>query len=325
MSPRHGQGPGRFRHRPGVVEHVLDGGADLVDGYGHHGVDAGTGDFERLPADLRHRHAVGEEVERIVRQAHPPARLERRRQACGTFRLHPDDAGARPQVLHIGRNSGDQAAAAHGHEYGVRTGMLVHDLHAHRALTGNDVHIVVGVYPYISAPVRQLRRVFRRMLVGVAVQHHARPEIAHRIDLDARGVPPHHDVGLDAELARRERHALGMVARGCGDDTPGPVRVGKLRHPVVGPAQLERVDRLQVLPLQSHPVAETGRDVAGVLQRGLNRDIVDTRGENLLDVVFQFSHETAERKYFLIAGQRVTNASGPRPPDAGISATGSSC
>ena len=51
------------------------------------------------------------------------------------------------QILDVGRDARDQPAAADRHEDGIdfSPGTLAQDLHADRALTGNDIRIVEGM------------------------------------------------------------------------------------------------------------------------------------------------------------------------------------
>ena len=82
---------------------------------------------------------------------------------------------------------------------------------------------------------------------------------AHRLDLDLRRGLRHDDERADAEVAGRERHALRVVAGAGRDDAARPLGVGQVRDPVVGAAQLEAEDRLQVLALEQDLVAEPAR------------------------------------------------------------------
>ena len=67
----------------------------------------------------------------------------------------------------------------------------------------------------------------------------------------------HHDRRAAAEPLRGERHALRVVAGRRRDHAARAARAGgRLRHLVVGAAQLEREHRLQVLALEQHAVAE---------------------------------------------------------------------
>src|SRR5690606_41033907 len=58
----------------------------------------------------------------------------------------------------------------------------------------------------------------------------------------------------------------------------------ELRDLVVGAAQLERENRLLVLAFQPDLVAEAARQARRVVERGLERDVVDARLEDPFDV-----------------------------------------
>ena len=72
-----------------------------------------------------------------------------------------------------------------------------------------------------------------------------------------------------------ERHALRMVAGARRDDAAGALGLGHVRDAVVGAAQLVAEDRLQVLALEQHLVAEAARQPVRPVERRLVRDVVD--------------------------------------------------
>ena len=77
-------------------------------------VHAAPGDLEGLFADLRHRDAVGKEIESLVRQLHAPACRKRRGQARRALRLDADDLRAGRQVFDVRRDAGDEPGAGAG-------------------------------------------------------------------------------------------------------------------------------------------------------------------------------------------------------------------
>ena len=78
----------------------------------------------------------------------------------------------------------------------------------------------------------------------------------------------HDDGGLHAEQTRRERHGLGMIARGKGDHSAGPRRGGQARQRVEGTAKLERADALEVLAFEEYRGAQRLVDGARGHHRG---------------------------------------------------------
>ena len=224
----------------GIVENILDRPANFIGADSNDIVHPTARDFERFLAYLRHRHAVGKQVEGFVTQLNAPVSSPRGRQARRAFRLHTDHPNLRAQVFHIGGDARDEPATAHRHEDRVnRTSMLVDDLHSHGPLAGNHVGVVVGMDEHVAVLLRELVGVDRGFVIAVATQQHLGTQIFHRVDLDLRGVAAHDDVRGDSQFPRRQGNTLGMVARGCRDDPEGAFRIRQLRHLVVGPTNLE--------------------------------------------------------------------------------------
>ena len=123
------------------------------------------------------------------------------------------------------------------------------------------------------------------LVVRVARQHDLAAEFFHRVDLDNRRRRRHDDHRTTAELLRRERHALGVVAGRGGDYAALALRRGQVRHLVVRAAQLEGKHGLHVLALEQHTVAGAGRDVRRRFQRRLDRHVVHAGVEDLFQIV----------------------------------------
>ena len=284
LQARHRERAGRLRDGSGVFEDVLDRGADLVGGDQHHLVDASARDPERLRPDLFHRHPVGEDSDLL--QDHPLPRRQRRVQGRGVLGLDADDAGLRPQRLDVGGNAGDEAAASDFDEHRVeRLALLTHDLPPHRALPGDDVLIVERRNEDHPAFGREPFRPLLRPVVRFPREHHLRPEPFDRLHLDARCRFRHDDEGAHSQPARGERHALRVIAGGGRDDPLRAFRRGERRELVVGASNLEREYRLKVLALEPDFAAEPGGELRGQLQRRLAGHVVDTRLEDLRDVI----------------------------------------
>ncbi len=114
----HGQGPGRLGDRTGVVVDILDRRAQFVTAHRHHLVDEVAAQLEAMGADLRHRHTIGKGAD--LRQDHAFADGHGSLQAVGIHRFDADHLHVRAQVLHVGGDTGDQAATAHGHKDSVQ-------------------------------------------------------------------------------------------------------------------------------------------------------------------------------------------------------------
>ncbi len=191
-----------------------------------------------------------------------------------------------PQVLHEGGDAGGQPAAAHRHEDRLdRPGMLLQDLLADRPLAGDHVRVVEGMQEGQALLGLEGLRLGERLVEGVAVQDDLRAARPAGIDLDGRGGARHHDHRPGAEPGGGQRDALRVVARRGADHAAGDLFGAEARHLVVGAAQFEREDRLQILTLQQHGAAESLRHPRHRIEGALDRHVVDAGGEDLADVV----------------------------------------
>ena len=133
---------------------------------------------------------------------------------------------------------------------------------------------------------REPERVFVGVIEVVALEHDLAAEIEHGLHLDVRRRAWHHYHGGDAAPARGQRHALCVVAGRRADHPAARGFVVEARDLVVGTAQLEGKDGLQVLALEQDVVAEPAAQAARGLQRRLDRDVVDSGLEDPFDVAF---------------------------------------
>ena len=74
-----------------------------------------------------------------------------------------------------------------------------------------------------------------------------------------------------------------MIAGARRDDAPGALAWRQLRDLVVGAAKLEAEDRLQVLALEEHRVAEPARETWRRIERRLARDVVDPARQDVVE------------------------------------------
>ena len=81
-------------------------------------------------------------------------------------------------------------------------------------------------------------------------------------------------------MTRGKRHALRMVAGARRDHPARALGLGHVRDAVVGAAQLVAEDRLQILALEQHFVAEAARQPVCPVERRLVRDVVDAAVED---------------------------------------------
>jgi hypothetical protein len=93
----HAQGAGGLQDGTGVLEHVLDGGADGVVVHPDHLVHVLLAQAEGLLAHLLHRHAVGEDAH--LGQDDALLLAQGAGHGVGLFRLHADDPDFRRRRL----------------------------------------------------------------------------------------------------------------------------------------------------------------------------------------------------------------------------------
>jgi hypothetical protein len=163
--------------------------------------------------------------------------------------------------------------------------VLAQDFHGDRALAGDDVGVVERMYEGQALFAFEGQRMGVRIGVAVPAQHDLTAQRLDGLDLHLRRRHRHHDYGAGSKLVRGQRHALRVVARRSADDTPLQLFRRELDHLVVGAAQLEAEDRLLVFPLEQHLVVQPPAEVARGLECRFDRDVVDPRGEDLLQVV----------------------------------------
>ena len=106
------------------------------------------------------------------------------------------------------------------------------------------------------------------------LQHDVGAVLARRLQLGQGDPDGHEDRRGDAELARGERDALGVVAGRGRDDAARLLVVGQLREAVVGAPDLVRAGALQVLALEVHGRPEQLGEEPRALHR---RDAGDAR------------------------------------------------
>ena len=203
----------------------------------------------------------------------------------GVTGLHANDPDVRTQRLEIGGNATDKATATDGDEDGIDVpGMLSQNLHPDSPLTGDDIGVIEGVDDGQAPLLGQDGGSAVGVAVGLTMEHDLRSGRPHRIDLDARCRHRHDDDGVAPQPVRREGHALRVVAGRGGHDPCRQRRRGQLRHLVVGAADLEREDRVQILALEQHLVPQARAQSRGGIERRLRDDVVDRGGEDAFEV-----------------------------------------
>ncbi|MNN37943.1 hypothetical protein D3C81_1519130 [compost metagenome] len=165
------QRAGRLGDRTGIVIDVLDCRTQLIAADGHHLIDEMPAQFKTVRTDLGDRHAISEGAH--LRQDDTLPRSHGGLQAIGVFRLDTDHLDLGAQVLHVRGDPCHQATAPDRHEDGIqRTRLLAEDLHAHRALPGDHVRIIVWRHERGAFTVGQGQCMGQSMGEAFTVQHH---------------------------------------------------------------------------------------------------------------------------------------------------------
>jgi hypothetical protein len=296
----------RFDDRAGVLENVPDCCACLVGMHRDDLVNEFLAEAKGLVTHAPHRDAIGEDAN--VFECNRRARCQRLAHRIGVVRLHAHDADRRPHLLDPGGYARDQAATADGHEQHIDIFFgLFENFLADRALAGDHDGIVERVYEYEALFVREFAGVPVRVVIRIAVQDHFAAERRDGFGLDGRRSYGHDDDRANAAAAGRESDALRVIARGTADDAVAEFALIEVRDLVVGAAQLEREDRLQVFPFHQDAIADAPREVPGVFERRHVRNIVDARVADQVKVIGR--HHVA-----LIAYRRGVRKT-PRPGD----------
>ena len=273
LQTRQGDGAAGLGHGAQILEEVAHGGGGLVGGDGDDVVEEGRAQAEGLIADPAHGDALGEQADAL--ESDRPGGVESCRQAGGLLVLDADDGDIGHELLDQDGDPRSQTAAAHGHEDAVELGVLLNHLQPDGALTGDHPRVVERGdegQPLGGGQALGLG------LGGVEVlsdQADLSPQRAHGVDLDARGDGGHDDSGPDTQDRGAARDSLGVVARRGGHHAAGALGFGQGAHGVVGAADLEGVDCLEVLALDLHGAAEARGQGGHLLQGRVLGGLID--------------------------------------------------
>ena len=140
--PRNPESPGGLGNRAGVIENILDGGANFIRADGHHFIHKLVGNVEGLLANLLDGHAVGEQAD--LTEDHPATGFHGPVKAVGIIGFYPDDPDVGPDKFDVGSDTGNQSTAPHRDEDGMNGVVALPEyLHADGTLSGNDLRIII--------------------------------------------------------------------------------------------------------------------------------------------------------------------------------------
>ena len=264
-------------HQLLLFQHRQDGAGDLALADRHHLVHI-------LPAHVEGQVAGGLDLNAVGHGVHAGEGddlplLQGFRHAGRTGSLHAHDAAVGLQVLHGVGKTGDQPAAADGHEDHVHVRQLLQNFKADGALPRHDAVVVEGMDERQPLLIPQAHRLSVGVVVHAGHQHHVGAVAAGGLDLGDRRALGDADGGLDAHVPGSVGHALGVVPGGAGDDAPRLLLVGEGGDLVVRAPELERAGFLQAVGLQIEVAA--GHQPLG----GDHRRAVDDGLEHPLGIV----------------------------------------
>ena len=282
LEPRQGQGAGGLGDGAHVVEDVAHGGGGLVGGDGDDVVEQGPAHAEGLLTDAAHSHPFGKQTHMVQGDGLPAQQggLE----AGRLLVLDADDLDPGHELLDEDGDTGRQPAAAHGHEDAVEMGVLLDELQTDGALTGNDAGVVEGGDVGQALGLGQAGGLSLGRVEVVPVEADLAAQGANGVDLDLGGDGGHDDDGAHPQQGGGAGHALGVVAGRGGDDAALALGRAQGAHGVVGAADLEGVDGLEVLALDLDGVAQAGRQGRHLLQGRVLGRLVDGGLEDLPQV-----------------------------------------
>src|SRR5450759_881584 len=269
----HRQCTGRLDNRTRVLEHILNRRTDLVRIDEHDLIDVLAGERKAFLADAFHGDPIGEYADAFKGDA--PSGAQRFVHGGRVFGLDADDFYLRVEALHVYGNAANQAATAYRHEDRVQlSAALPQDLEADSPLPRDHIGVVERMHEHEMALAREHQRPFGRAVVVIAVEHNLAAQMEHRLNLDLRRSLRHDDDRRNRAAARRQRHALRVIAGGCADDAALRDSRGQMSDLVIGAAQLEGENGLQVFALQKHAISDATRQTWGFLERRFAGDVV---------------------------------------------------
>ena len=169
-----------------------------------------------------------------------------------TFRNGADHTHLRLERLDGERHARAQTAAAQGHDHVGDVRHVFEDLKTDGALSAQHFVIVERRHVDHAFGIAQFLRVGGGFIEHLAAQHHISAVSLGGVHLQRRRDLRHADGGLRATLTGRVRHALGMVARGSGDDAVSQLLVGQRCDLVIRATNLERSGDLEILRLEQN-------------------------------------------------------------------------
>ena len=159
---------------------------------------------------------------------HPLASAQRQVGVVGAVGLDAEDRHARKERAGHRRAAGHEPAAADRRQQHVERGHVLEQLQRRRPLPGHDGRVVVGRHQHAAAALDDLAYELLAIVGQPVVEHDLGAVVARGLQLERRHVLGHADDRRRAHHPGRQRHALGVIARGERHDVPRAL--GRRQH-----------------------------------------------------------------------------------------------
>ena len=165
--------------------------------------------------------------------------------------------------------------------------MLAQDFHAYGTLACNHVGVVKGMDEAQFLHFLQQQGMAIGIVVAVSLQHdfdRVFTKMPDGINFELGRGNRHHDDRFAAQFLRGQGYTLCVIASRSGNHAAFELLRRQLRHLVISTPKFEREHRLHVFALQKNRIADARRQAGSRFQWGLDGYIVDTGGENTLEI-----------------------------------------
>ena len=207
--------------------------------------------FEINNSDTLGAKAVGQRLRDLrSREGNDTSRAQAGLRIGGKFGLNANHLHIGIAQLDGGGDAADQSAAADRDKYGLDVRQVGEDFEADGSLAGNDLFVVVGRHDRVAVLGGQFLRTQAALFAAGTDGDDLRAERRGGFEFVLRSVAGHHDDGLHAQRPRRVGHSLRVIAARIGNDPAPAFFIAKRCDLVVGAAQFEGADGLQVFELE---------------------------------------------------------------------------
>jgi len=246
-----GYGTTRFGHGLGICGQTPHGFANFVFRNGHNVVHEFLDMLEVNWPDTLSAQSIGDGLCDLLGGKVDDMRGAQAGLGVGReFRFYADHVDRWLAELDCGRHAADHPATANRREHGFDGGEVFQYFKSHGPLTGDDLFVVVGR----NDDVPVLRGEFFRFELAFETSgtdfYDLGTQGGRGLKFDGGSISRHHDDGLCVKGPRGVGDALCVVAAGIGNHSAAAFFVREGSDLVVGAAQLEGANRLQIFEFQ---------------------------------------------------------------------------